>query len=231
MICKKCGCRVNDDAAFCDKCGASMAEFGEKETPKPKGDTLILKNKKLVIAIAVVLAVLLAVLLVARNGAFIDEKTKYAIQATQAIQESLLAPDSIKVLDAYVAKYSDDEEKEDTQDKEENKEEDAEDEEEESKTIYWVYIYCTAQTRGGGISDDAYICYIHEDGTVSTIDEDRYIENLKDSFSTLYEYFGMTFEFDEQKYRQQFQDRFRQIMAEGTKIDVKKIMKAIENAE
>ena len=31
MICKKCGCRVNDTATFCDKCGASMAEFGQKE--------------------------------------------------------------------------------------------------------------------------------------------------------------------------------------------------------
>ena len=31
MICKKCGCRVSDTATFCDKCGASMTEFGQKE--------------------------------------------------------------------------------------------------------------------------------------------------------------------------------------------------------
>lgn len=32
MICKKCGCRVNNTASFCDKCGAPMAEFGIKES-------------------------------------------------------------------------------------------------------------------------------------------------------------------------------------------------------
>lgn len=36
MICKKCGCRVSDSAAFCDKCGASMAEFGQKEVSAPQ---------------------------------------------------------------------------------------------------------------------------------------------------------------------------------------------------
>lgn len=38
MICKKCGCRVSDTASFCDKCGASMAGFGQKEAPKPATD-------------------------------------------------------------------------------------------------------------------------------------------------------------------------------------------------
>lgn len=36
MICKKCGCRVSDTAAFCDKCGAPMAEFGQKEVTTPQ---------------------------------------------------------------------------------------------------------------------------------------------------------------------------------------------------
>ena len=222
MICKKCGCRVNDDAAFCDKCGASMAEFGEKETAAPKEKTFLQKNIKIFIAIAVVLVVLLAVLLVARNGAFIDEKTKYAIQATQAIQESLLAPDSLKVLDAYVAESLDDEEEES---KEEN-------EEDENKEICRAYIYCTAQTRGGGITDDEYICYIYEDGTVSVDDEDEYIDRMRSAFSAASRAFGITLSFsyeDELEQRQKFQDKLKEVIAEGTKIDVKKIMKAIEN--
>lgn len=41
MICKKCGCRVSDTAAFCDKCGAPMAEFGQAEPPKPTTDEKI----------------------------------------------------------------------------------------------------------------------------------------------------------------------------------------------
>ena len=58
MICKKCGCRVNDAATFCDKYGAPMAEFGQKETLKstPK---LTANSKKLLIVSLAVLALIL----------------------------------------------------------------------------------------------------------------------------------------------------------------------------
>ena len=54
MICKKCGCRVSDTATFCDKCGASMTEFGQKEATvesvKKSPST-----KKIVIAVVVLI--------------------------------------------------------------------------------------------------------------------------------------------------------------------------------
>jgi len=46
MICKKCGCRVSDSAAFCDKCGASMAEFGQKEVSAPQKPSRQKKEKR-----------------------------------------------------------------------------------------------------------------------------------------------------------------------------------------
>ena len=72
MICKKCGCRVSDTAAFCDKCGASMAEFGQKETPKPATDekfsTMFGKVKdnkqaEIILLVAVAIIVILCAIL------------------------------------------------------------------------------------------------------------------------------------------------------------------------
>ena len=72
MICKKCGCRVSDTASFCDKCGASMAEFGQKEAPKPATDekfsTMFGKVKdnkqaKIILLVAVAIIVILCAIL------------------------------------------------------------------------------------------------------------------------------------------------------------------------
>lgn len=77
MICKKCGCRVSDTAAFCDKCGASMAEFGIKEEKPQKKENAVVKsgklfikkvkeNRKLQIVLVVAIALLLAVVIIGR---------------------------------------------------------------------------------------------------------------------------------------------------------------------
>lgn len=77
MICKKCGCRVSDKAAFCDKCGASMAEFGIKEEKPEKKENAVVKNckifikkvkenRKLQIVLVVAIALLLAVVIIGR---------------------------------------------------------------------------------------------------------------------------------------------------------------------
>lgn len=59
MICKRCGCRVNDEAKFCDKCGASMAEFGKSEESKPSAiKTVFEENKRSVILIGTVLCII-----------------------------------------------------------------------------------------------------------------------------------------------------------------------------
>lgn len=72
MICKKCGCRVNDTATFCEKCGAPMAEFGQKEAQKPATDeklSTILhkvednKQAKIILLAAVAIIVLLCAIL------------------------------------------------------------------------------------------------------------------------------------------------------------------------
>lgn len=60
MICKRCGCRVNDEAKFCDKCGASMAEFGKSEESKPSAiKTVFEENKRSVILIGTVLCIII----------------------------------------------------------------------------------------------------------------------------------------------------------------------------
>ena len=84
MICKKCGCRVNDAATFCDKCGAPMAEFGQKETPKPT-PKLTANSKKLLIASLAVLALIL----VCVGGLLFEsqQKRNYANRAAKAIRE------------------------------------------------------------------------------------------------------------------------------------------------
>lgn len=77
MICKQCGCRVSDTAAFCDKCGASMAEFGIQEEKPQKKENAVVKsgklfikkvkeNRKLQIVIVVAIALLLAVVIIDR---------------------------------------------------------------------------------------------------------------------------------------------------------------------
>lgn len=84
MICKKCGCRVSDTATFCDKCGAPMAEFGQKETPKP---TLKLtKNRKRLLIASVAI---LALILVCAGGLLFEsqQKKNYANRAAKAIRE------------------------------------------------------------------------------------------------------------------------------------------------
>lgn len=56
MICKKCGCRVSDTATFCDKCGASMTEFGQKEATVESVKKTP-STKKIVIAVVVLFCV------------------------------------------------------------------------------------------------------------------------------------------------------------------------------
>lgn len=72
MICKKCGCRVSDTAAFCDKCGAPMAEFGQAKPPKPTTDEKIStafgkakdnKQVKIILLIAVAIIVILCAIM------------------------------------------------------------------------------------------------------------------------------------------------------------------------
>jgi len=68
MICKKCGCRVSDTAAFCDKCGAPMAEFGMPEDSGLQGTENIEKaarkkpSKKIIVFIVLAVIVVIGVL-------------------------------------------------------------------------------------------------------------------------------------------------------------------------
>lgn len=58
MICKKCGCHVSDTATFCDKCGAPMAEFGQKEVCDAQKSTLSKeKRKKIILVVLIVVCV------------------------------------------------------------------------------------------------------------------------------------------------------------------------------
>lgn len=90
MICKKCGCRVSDTAAFCDKCGASMAEFGQKEVSVTQKGKLPEERKKKLIIVALialgVLAVLVGVKKVATaNKAVMAIRIEYAV--TSSVEE------------------------------------------------------------------------------------------------------------------------------------------------
>lgn len=92
MICKKCGCRVNDTATFCDKCGASMAEFGQKEATvesvKKSPST-----KKIVIAVVV---------LILCCALFVFPKTRQVSATNKAVTAIRVEKgDSAKVTEVY----------------------------------------------------------------------------------------------------------------------------------
>ena len=92
MICKKCGCRVSDTATFCDKCGASMTEFGQKEATvesvKKQPST-----KKIVIAVVV---------LILCCALFVFPKTRQVSATNKAVTAIRVEKsDSAKVTEAY----------------------------------------------------------------------------------------------------------------------------------
>ena len=92
MICKKCGCRVSDTATFCDKCGASMTEFGQKEATvesvKKSPST-----KKIVIAVVV---------LILCCALFVFPKTRQVSATNKAVTAIRVEKsDSAKVTEAY----------------------------------------------------------------------------------------------------------------------------------
>lgn len=103
MICKKCGCRVSDTAAFCDKCGAPMEEFGIKEQTDcsdvhaqkvTKGQADISKW-----AIGIIAVVLIAIVC----GFFFmsQQKKNYANRAVRAIRSEEYTTSSIDAIYVY----------------------------------------------------------------------------------------------------------------------------------
>lgn len=68
MICKKCGCRVSDDASYCMKCGAAMNEYGISEQElqsKEKGNKK--KGGRKIVILAIVVVVLLILVKIATS--------------------------------------------------------------------------------------------------------------------------------------------------------------------
>ena len=105
MICKKCGNKVSDTAAFCDKCGASMAEFGVSSSSVTKGIVLPKKRRPLLLAL-VILIVLAAIGLSGyaayRNGLFLQPNERYALLAARCVQKYLGNPDGFQLYEASV---------------------------------------------------------------------------------------------------------------------------------
>ena len=97
MICKKCGCRVSDSAAFCAKCGASMAEFGQKEVSAPQKAKSPEERKKKIIIIALIVLGVLAVL-------FGVKKIAVANKAVKAIRSEYLVTSGVEGV--YIEHYT-----------------------------------------------------------------------------------------------------------------------------
>lgn len=97
MICKKCGCRVSDSAAFCAKCGASMAEFGQKEVGAPQKAKSPEERKKKIIIIALIVLGVLAVL-------FGVKKIAVANKAVKAIRSEYLVTSGVEGV--YIEHYT-----------------------------------------------------------------------------------------------------------------------------
>lgn len=96
MICKKCGCRVSDTAAFCDKCGASMAEFGQKEVSAQQKTKSPEERKKKIIIIALIVLGVLATLVGVK-------KVAAANKAVKAIRIEYLVTSGVEEI--YVEHY------------------------------------------------------------------------------------------------------------------------------
>lgn len=97
MICKKCGCRVSDTAAFCDKCGASMAEYGQKEVSTPQKTKSSEERKKKIIIITLLVLAILAFL-------FGVKKVAVANKAVKAIRDEYLVVSGVKEI--YIEHYT-----------------------------------------------------------------------------------------------------------------------------
>lgn len=212
MICKKCGCRVSDTAMFCDKCGAPMAEFDEKEPAQIENISFVKRNKKIIVIVAILILILLGFVLAQRTGLFIDQKTKYAIIGVQAIKDQLLVPDSINVLDVMVYERP-----------EEEIQQDIEEDDDGIVVIANVYAYCTATNRGGGITDEEYVCNVLSDGTGIVNTEDSVIE----SYESLYTMMGL--EPDEEQCEEWGQRDWNNTMDEVALLWVEVNSKAVMN--
>lgn len=97
MICKKCGCRVSDTAVFCDKCGASMAEFGQKEVSETQKTKSPKERKKRMIIVALIILGILVVL-------FGVKKVAVANKAVEAIRDEYVVVSGVK--EVYVEHYT-----------------------------------------------------------------------------------------------------------------------------
>lgn len=106
MICKKCGNKVSDTAAFCDKCGASMAEFEESlSCPVTKG--IVQPKKKHPLFLALIILIVLACIGLSayaayRNGLFLQPNERYALLAARCVQKYLGNPDGFQLYEASV---------------------------------------------------------------------------------------------------------------------------------
>lgn len=215
MICKKCGCRVSDTAMFCDKCGASMAEFGEKESEKAKDISFAKKNKKLIAVVAILVLCLIGFVVAKKMGMLLDQKTKYAVIGVQAIKEDLLVPDSINVLDVMVYEKPEDEIQKDLA------------EDEDGTTVVGnVYVYCSATNRGGGITDEEYLCNILSDGTCVVKTEDSQIEE----YEGLYTMMGLEPDEDlcEEWGKRDWQEAMDELLPKMVEVNAKTVMNQLK---
>lgn len=107
MICKKCGCRVDDAAKFCNKCGASMEEFGEQEVQK-NGVQIAKKEKRIIVGVILLFICCIGGLLTYRNGWLLKPNERYVLWAAREAKAQTEFPKTFQLERAFVKNDEDD---------------------------------------------------------------------------------------------------------------------------
>lgn len=160
ITCPECNHEISDTASVCPNCGYSLKVSKTEEIKnRMKGN-----SKKIIIGVCILICAIVAIMIYTSTPHGEDEKLVKMV--VEDIQDELLEPDSMEVLECYT--YCLDSSMEDGTDYSHLEKYD--------NRIY-CSIYYKATNKSGGITDEKTLAYINEDGEL-----DYYIEIDIESF-------------------------------------------------
>lgn len=101
MICRKCGCRVSDDASYCMKCGAPMEEFG-KTDPEMVKKVGLQYSSKAIFLVLLSLFLLLAIVLFVKKDRLRKPFGLEAKSSYEEVKNVLGEPDDFDSFDTII---------------------------------------------------------------------------------------------------------------------------------
>lgn len=134
LQCPECGQQISDQAAVCPHCGYRV---GKRLVP----------GKRSIAVFGAVLLVAGIMLSISQTTVFWSKEDRFLLKCVKAIQQDLLAPDSIQIYDAGVL---------DCTQEESGKFVVTDENGEEIPINRMGYVYYGAMTKGGGVADGLY---------------------------------------------------------------------------